>query len=179
MALFGYIYSFFMVLLCLEIWFIYRPFIAERSRNVPTAAGRLFYSMLALGVREIPERARRIDEKIVALLAGIGIPAACVLTGYAGFIFGAVKANVWWSTTAKGTSENTTKRGKPHVFSGFAAIRPPHPQTPENGQKPGLTGVMTPGDGHVEIRLPYHGMTRTGNHWKRPYLARVGIQSGS
>ena len=98
MSGFGYIYSFYMALLCLEIWFIYRPFIVERSRNASTAVGRLFYSALALGVQEIPEQARRIDEKIITLLAAIGIPAACILHGYVGFIFGAIKANVWWST---------------------------------------------------------------------------------
>ena len=98
MSGFGYIYAFYLALLCLEIWFIYRPFIVNQSRNASTAVGRLFYSVLAFGVREIPEQARHVDEKIITLLAGIGIPAACVLTGYVGFIFGAVKANAWWST---------------------------------------------------------------------------------
>ncbi len=32
------------------------------------------------------------------MLAGIGIPAACNLHGYVGFIFGSIKANAWWST---------------------------------------------------------------------------------
>ena len=31
-------------------------------------------------------------------LAGIGIPVACFLHGYAGFIFGSVKANALWMT---------------------------------------------------------------------------------
>ncbi len=98
MSGFGYIYSFYMALLCLEIWFIYRPFIADQAKNASTGVARLFYSVIALGVYEIPEKARRIDEKIILLLAGIGIPAACILHGYVGFIFGAIKANVWWST---------------------------------------------------------------------------------
>ena len=98
MSVFGYIYSIFTVLLLLEIWFIYRPLIVNLSRNASTAAGRLFYSVIALGVREIPETARRIDERIIALLAGVGIPAACILTGYVGFIFGAIKANPVWSS---------------------------------------------------------------------------------
>ena len=33
-----------------------------------------------------------------AVLAGIGIPVACFLHGYAGFIFGSVKANALWMT---------------------------------------------------------------------------------
>ena len=28
----------------------------------------------------------------------VGIPAACVLHGYVGFLFGAIKANPWWTT---------------------------------------------------------------------------------
>ena len=31
-------------------------------------------------------------------LAAIGIPAACGLHGYVGFIFGAIKANPWWAS---------------------------------------------------------------------------------
>jgi len=98
MSGFGYIYSFYMGLLLLEVWFIYRPFLVDRSHNASTALGRLFYSVCTLGVREIPEGARRIDKKIIVLLAGIGIPAACLLHGYVGFIFGAVKANMVWSS---------------------------------------------------------------------------------
>ena len=98
MSVFGFIYSFCMALLLLEIWFIYRPLIVDLSRNASTAVGRLFYSVIALGVREIPEPARRIDERIITALAGVGIPAACILTGYVGFIFGAIKANPVWSS---------------------------------------------------------------------------------
>jgi Ni/Fe-hydrogenase subunit HybB-like protein len=32
------------------------------------------------------------------VLASIGIPAACGLHGYVGFIFGAIKANPWWAS---------------------------------------------------------------------------------
>ena len=32
------------------------------------------------------------------LTAMAGIPIACVLHGYVGFLFGAIKANPWWST---------------------------------------------------------------------------------
>ena len=98
MSGFGYIYSIFAALLCVMIWFIYRPLLVDRSRNASTAIARLFYSVLALGVREITEQARRIDRKIIILLARVGIPVACVLTGYVGFIFGSIKANEWWST---------------------------------------------------------------------------------
>ncbi len=98
MSGFGFIYSFYMGLLLLEIWFIFRPQIVDRSHNASTAIGRLFYSVISLGVREIPEKARQLDKKIIVFLAAIGIPAACLLHGYVGFIFGAVKANMVWSS---------------------------------------------------------------------------------
>ncbi len=44
------------------------------------------------------EEALHKDEKAVKILAGIGIPVACFLHGYAGFIFGSVKANALWMT---------------------------------------------------------------------------------
>lgn len=37
-------------------------------------------------------------KKLITFLAAIGIPDACVLHGYVGFIFGSVVANPWWST---------------------------------------------------------------------------------
>ncbi len=98
MSGFGFIYSFYMALVLLEIWFIYRPVIVDLSWNASTPARRLFYSVIALGVREIPEAARSIDNKVITLLAGLGIPAACILHGYVGFIFGAIKANAVWSS---------------------------------------------------------------------------------
>ena len=38
----------------------------------------------------------KVDHKAAKILAGIGIPVACFLHGYAGFIFGSVKANALW-----------------------------------------------------------------------------------
>jgi len=53
---------------------------------------------LALGVYDVSEKSLAIDKKLIRVLAFIGIPAAFLLHGYVGFIFGAVKANPWWST---------------------------------------------------------------------------------
>jgi Ni/Fe-hydrogenase subunit HybB-like protein len=36
------------------------------------------------------------DHRAVTILAAVGIPVACFLHGYAGFIFGSVKANALW-----------------------------------------------------------------------------------
>jgi Ni/Fe-hydrogenase subunit HybB-like protein len=46
----------------------------------------------------LSEEALRKDEKAARLLAGVGIPVAAFLHGYAGFIFGSVKANALWMT---------------------------------------------------------------------------------
>ena len=54
--------------------------------------------MLALRTYDISEEALKTDHKIVTVLTAIGIPSACFLHGYVGFLFGAVKANPWWST---------------------------------------------------------------------------------
>jgi len=56
------------------------------------------YRVLTFGYRDIGEKSVRIDEKIVYALILMGLPSACLLHGYVGFIFGSVKANVWWST---------------------------------------------------------------------------------
>jgi predicted membrane protein len=97
MAAFGLIYALYLTLLVVEIWLVYRRdiiLVAARSRGVK----RWVFSVLALGVYDISEEALRIDRRIIVTLASLGIPAACILHGYVGFMFGSVKANYWWST---------------------------------------------------------------------------------
>ncbi len=97
MAAFGMIYTLYMILLLFEVWLVYRKDIivlAARSRGLK----RLFFATLALGVYDISDEAIRIDRRTVIVLASLGIPAACILHGYVGFMFGSVKANYWWST---------------------------------------------------------------------------------
>ena len=59
---------------------------------------QMIFSVLTLGVWDISEPALAKDHKAMGVLAGIGIPVACFLHGYAGFIFGSVKANALWMT---------------------------------------------------------------------------------
>ncbi|MFH0982763.1 MAG: NrfD/PsrC family molybdoenzyme membrane anchor subunit [Planctomycetota bacterium] len=97
MAMFGFIYAAYLALLVFEIWLVHRGdiiMLASRSRGVV----RTFYKCLALGVYDISEEAKRVDHRVLVVLAAVGIPAASLLHGYVGFIFGAVKANPWWST---------------------------------------------------------------------------------
>ncbi len=97
MAGFGILYSFYLIIVMLEVWFIYRKEIidtARRSRGVK----RAFYAALALGTYDTSPEALEIDHRAVKLLSAIGLPSACMLHGYVGFIFGGIKANPWWST---------------------------------------------------------------------------------
>ena len=97
MSIFGFICFFYMGILLVEIWLVFRKDIIERSRE-GFFLKRWFYALLALGVTDLTEESLSLDKKIIGFLAAIGIPAACVLHGYVGFIFGAIKSNPWWST---------------------------------------------------------------------------------
>jgi Ni/Fe-hydrogenase subunit HybB-like protein len=97
MAGFGYIYAAYTVLLTLEILFIYRPTLVALA-NRTTGFMQKLYRVLAIGSDNLSDRALALDHKIIAFLAGIGIPMACILHGYVGFIFGGVKANPLWAT---------------------------------------------------------------------------------
>lgn len=97
MAGFGYIYSAYMVVLVLEILFIYRPtMVALKEKS--GGFMKTLYGLLTFGSDNVSEQSLKMDHKIIGFLAGIGIPMACVLHGYVGFIFGGVKANPLWAT---------------------------------------------------------------------------------
>jgi Ni/Fe-hydrogenase subunit HybB-like protein len=97
MAMFGYIASFYVVLLMLETWFAYRPFIVGEAQRRRGLLGR-FYRVLTLGSYDLSPEAMRYDKKWIFYLAVIGIPAAHGLHGYVGFMYGSLKAREWWSS---------------------------------------------------------------------------------
>ncbi len=97
MAGFGYIYSAYAVVLILEILFIYRPTLVALKKRAKGGM-RLLYGILTMGSDNVSKEALNVDHKITAFLAAIGIPMACTLHGYVGFIFGGVKANPMWAT---------------------------------------------------------------------------------
>ncbi len=105
-AAFGIVFSTYGAIVASEIWFVYRKHIVETAlalrnkvdKGMADKIYHLIFSVLTLGSYDISENALQQDEKAVKILAGIGIPVACFLHGYAGFIFGSVKANALWMT---------------------------------------------------------------------------------
>jgi Ni/Fe-hydrogenase subunit HybB-like protein len=97
MAGFGYIYTLYGVVLLLEILFIYRPTLIK-LKHQSSALMKLVYTLLTFASDDTSQRSLDLDHKVIKILAAVGIPMACVLHGYVGFIFGGVKANPTWST---------------------------------------------------------------------------------
>ncbi len=105
-AAFGIVFAAYAAIVCSEIWFLYRRHFVERSQFLRKRPGNtvgqkvicFIYTVLTLGSFDISEKAERRDQKAIKILAGVGIPVALFLHGYAGFIFGSVKANAMWMT---------------------------------------------------------------------------------
>jgi predicted membrane protein len=105
-AAFGIVFSTYAAIVAAELWFVYRRHFVETAlrlgRQTHKGPGRVFqyalFSLLTLGAYDVSKEALHKDEKAVKILAGVGIPVACFLHGYAGFIFGSVKANALWMT---------------------------------------------------------------------------------
>ncbi len=96
MAGFGFIYNSYLLLVVLEIWFVMRSDFIARAKGkglVPF----ICRAVLLFNLHE-DDATRRADHRIAKFLAGLGIPMACLLHGYVGFLFGSLKSNPWWST---------------------------------------------------------------------------------
>ncbi len=97
MAGFGYIYAVSMGVLGFIVLFVYRADLVklkQRSRGMM----KLIYRLFTFDCDDLSPRALALDNRIIKILVGIGIPVAAILHGYVGFIFGGVKANPTWST---------------------------------------------------------------------------------
>jgi Ni/Fe-hydrogenase subunit HybB-like protein len=105
-AAFGIVFFSYGAIVASELWFLYRKHfvnvsLALREKQDKTTLEWLRYLIfcsLTLGVYDVSEEALHRDEKAIKFLASLGIPVACFLHGYAGFIFGSVKANALWMT---------------------------------------------------------------------------------
>src|ERR1017187_423906 len=96
-AIFGYAAAFYIVLLVLETWFVFRPHIVQQAQHQTGVMG-WGYRILSLGSDDVSEKAMRYDRKWLFALAIIGIPGAHGLHGYVGFVFGSLKSREWWSS---------------------------------------------------------------------------------
>lgn len=94
---FGFVASFYVFVLMLEIWFAFRADIVARAQSSKGIL-RVFYRVLTLGSDDVSERALRYDHGWARALAIAGVPSACLLHGYVGFVFGSLKAREWWSS---------------------------------------------------------------------------------
>lgn len=97
MAAFGYVAGFYLCLLILEVWFAFRADIVAMSKVKTGIMGKV-YGLLTLGSDDVSERALALDHKVARILSMIGIPSACGLHGYVGFVFGSLKTREWWSS---------------------------------------------------------------------------------
>lgn len=103
---FGIVFMTYGAIVAAEIWFVYRRHIVESIAALSAKATRgvgdnlllRIHQVISLGATDLSDDALRADHKAVRFLAALGIPVACFLHGYAGFIFGSVKANALWMT---------------------------------------------------------------------------------
>jgi len=103
---FGVVFLTYACIVGSELWFVYREHFVEtatalKNKSMRSSGENLrmkVFSLLTLGAWDISPAALQKDHKAVTVLSAVGIPVACFLHGYAGFIFGSVKANALWMT---------------------------------------------------------------------------------
>lgn len=105
-AAFGVVFFTYGAIVASELWFMFRkhfveialPLKEKKNKNLIEWIKYLVFCALTLGVYDVSEESLKKDEKAIKILAAAGIPVALFLHGYAGFIFGSVKANALWMT---------------------------------------------------------------------------------
>jgi Ni/Fe-hydrogenase subunit HybB-like protein len=104
-AAFGIVFMTYGMIVASELWFVFRKHFVRRAIELKEKGtgtldrlACLLFTLLTLGAWDVSEEALHSDENAVKFLAAAGIPVACFLHGYAGFIFGSVKANALWMT---------------------------------------------------------------------------------
>jgi len=105
-AAFGIVIFVYGSIVASELWFLHRKHFVEVSLKLRNQMNKslaekikyLLFTTFTLGAYDAGESALKKDHQAVKILAGVGVPIACFLHGYAGFIFGSVKANALWMT---------------------------------------------------------------------------------
>jgi Ni/Fe-hydrogenase subunit HybB-like protein len=103
---FGIVFLTYASIVATELWLVYREHFVLMAAELQNKQNRgaidsfrfLLFNTLTLGAKDISPEALEKDHRACTIMAGIGIPVACFLHGYAGFIFGSVKANALWMT---------------------------------------------------------------------------------
>ena len=103
---FGIVFLTYASIVATELWLVYREHFVLKAAELQNMQNRgaidslwfLLFNALTLGAKDISHEALEKDHRACTIMAGIGIPVACFLHGYAGFIFGSVKANALWMT---------------------------------------------------------------------------------
>ncbi len=96
-AMFGFFAAFYTILLIMEVWFVFRADNVARAQS-STGLTRFFYRAITLWSDDVSPKARAIDAKLLLTLAIVGIPSAHGLHGYIGFVYGSLKARMWWES---------------------------------------------------------------------------------
>jgi predicted membrane protein len=103
---FGIVFLTYASIVATEIWLVYRKYFVETAQGLMAMKDRgminsfrmMVFQALTLGAWDISRESLEEDHKACKIMAALGIPVACFLHGYAGFIFGSVKANALWMT---------------------------------------------------------------------------------
>lgn len=96
MAWMIWLYTGYLVLLIIELWFESRQDLVKWSQK-PGLSGTIS-RWLALGSKETSSSSRQRDEKVVKVLGFIGIPLAILCLGGEGALFGVVSARPAWNS---------------------------------------------------------------------------------
>ena len=91
---FGIVFLTYASIVATELWLVYREHFVLKAAELQNMQNRgsidslwfLLFNALTLGAKDISHEALEKDHRACTIMAGIGIPVACFLHGYAGFI---------------------------------------------------------------------------------------------
>ena len=98
MAMFGYFATFYVVLLMLETWFAFRPYIVEQAQKRKDLLGTVLPRADARLVRLVRAMRCATTASGSSRWRSSAFPRAHGLHGYVGFVFGSLKSREWWSS---------------------------------------------------------------------------------
>jgi molybdopterin-containing oxidoreductase family membrane subunit len=96
MAWMIWLYSAYMIILLVELWFLLRRDLALRAAQ-PGWRGTL-YRIVSLGSPETSDESVARDRRVVRVLATIGVPVAIMFHGGVGALFGVIGARPQWNS---------------------------------------------------------------------------------